>query len=83
MNPEPEEQEVEVGLPPSFRTGPTFETVYKACEEFGFDKQITAEMCWNEGYQLGRKRWHWGPHWMVASHGWINTQISKLWKRHE
>lgn len=50
-----------------------FEELYKNCEEFGFDKRITAEMCWNEGYQLGRKRWYWGPHWWVEFHGWLKS----------
>lgn len=55
-----------------------FEETYNACEHFEFDKRITAETCWNAGYTLGRKRWHWGPAWMVSFRGWINTQLSKI-----
>ena len=62
------------------KTFANFSEVYKKCEEFGFNKEITAEMCWNEGYRLGRKRWHWGPSWMVTFQGWVNTQLSKLRK---
>ena len=50
----------------------------EACREFNFGPEITAEMCWNEGYRLGRERWYWGPRWMVNVIGWINTQKQKL-----
>lgn len=55
-----------------------FKSVLKACDDFKFNREITAEMCWNEGYRLGRKRWYWGPRWFVTLQGWINTQLSKL-----
>jgi hypothetical protein len=56
----------------------TFEKVYSVCNQYDFDRETTAQMCWNEGYALGRKRWHWGPAWMVSLAGWFNTQISRL-----
>lgn len=56
----------------------SFRDCYEACEHFQFDKETTAEQCWNMGYQLGRKRWYWGPAWFVTLQGWINTQISRL-----
>ena len=55
-----------------------FESVYTACEEFGFNKKLTAEQCWNRGYALGRARWHWGPWWMVNVTGWVNTRIYRF-----
>lgn len=51
---------------------------YDKCKEFNFNEEITAEMCWNEGYRLGRRRWYWGPTWFVSLQGWINTQLQKL-----
>ncbi|HXJ76829.1 MAG TPA: hypothetical protein VNM37_28485 [Candidatus Dormibacteraeota bacterium] len=55
-----------------------FDTMYRACKQFGFGDKLTAEQCWNAGYQLGRRRWHWGPAWMVSVHGWVNTQIDRF-----
>ena len=55
-----------------------FKDCLECCEDFGFDKQITAETCWNEGYRLGRRRWYWGPMWFSSVRGWINTQLSKF-----
>lgn len=51
------------------------ETLAK-CREFGFNEDITRETLWNTAYQLGRKRWYWGPGWFVDLIGWINTQRS-------
>jgi hypothetical protein len=42
-----------------------FEKIYQKCKEAGFDEYLTAEMCWNEAYRLGRSRWYWGPIWWV------------------
>jgi hypothetical protein len=44
------------------------------CEQFGFSEEITRETLWNEAYRLGRRRWYWGPSWLVSLTGWINTQ---------
>jgi hypothetical protein len=57
---------------------PNFEETYRLCKEFKFDESTTAEMCWNVAYQLGRKRWHWGPHWAVTLNGWKNAQVWRL-----
>jgi hypothetical protein len=50
-----------------------------SCREIGFNPEITAEVCWNEGYAIGRDRWHWGPRWAVTVRGWFNTQLSRLY----
>ncbi len=48
------------------------------CKKFNFNEEITREILWNTAYQLGRRRWYWGPYWFVSFIGWCNTQISKL-----
>ena len=55
-----------------------FAETKKACDDFGFNRDIAMEQCWNEGYRLGRRRWYWGPAWFVNFQGWLNTQLSKL-----
>jgi hypothetical protein len=57
-----------------------FSETYETCKKFGFSDEATALHCWNAGYTLGRKRWHWGPQWLSAVKGWINTQKYKLSK---
>lgn len=54
-----------------------FAEIKKACDDFGFNRETSMEQCWNAGYQLGRRRWYWGPSWFVSFQGWINTQLSK------
>lgn len=58
-----------------------FEAIIEYCQNTGLGPEITAEMCWNGGYRLGRKRWYWGPSWMVDLRGWINTRIYALRNR--
>jgi hypothetical protein len=53
----------------------------KACEDFGFNEEITREMLWNEAYRIGRSRWWWGPMWMSSVKGWFRTQMDKLFRR--
>ncbi len=47
----------------------------KQCEEFGFNEQITREILWNTAYGIGRSRWYWGPRWVTALRGYINTKL--------
>jgi hypothetical protein len=56
----------------------SYKECVKKCEEFGFSEEITRLTLWNEAYQLGRRRWYWGPKWFVSFIGWINTQRSKF-----
>lgn len=55
-----------------------FKETLKACQDFGFNEEITRETLWNEAYRLGRKRWYWGPHWFVSLQGWLNTKRSRI-----
>ena len=48
------------------------ETLAK-CKEFDFNEEITREVLWNTAYDLGRRRWYWGPKWFVDLTGWFNT----------
>jgi len=57
-----------------------FEETLAKCKEFGFNERVTQEILWNTAYQLGRKRWYWGPSWFVSVMGWFNTQKQKLSK---
>lgn len=50
-----------------------FKETLQACKDFNFNLDITAEMCWNEGYNLGRQRWTWGPRWLSSFKGWIRS----------
>lgn len=54
-----------------------FERLYENCEHHAFSKRAMAEQMWNAGYNLGRRRWHWGPEWFVTFTGKINTLISR------
>lgn len=54
-----------------------FKTTYELCKELNFRDDLTAEMCWNEAYRLGRARWHWGPGWLVTLTGRLNTLIAR------
>lgn len=56
----------------------SFKECRDCCKQFGFNEDITAETLWNEGYRLGRSRWHWGPWWWVNVIGWFNTMKSRL-----
>lgn len=46
----------------------TYKETLAKCRELGLDAESTRLMLWNEGYNLGRSRWYWGPSW------WINLK---------
>jgi len=55
-----------------------YKETLKACQDYGFNEDITRETLWNEAYSLGRSRWHWGPPCVVNLRGWINTQLNRF-----
>lgn len=62
----------------------TLEKLLEAVSHYNFCEQIKLEIAWNTAYALGRKRWHWGPAWMVTVRGWLNTRwdLFKLYIKH-
>jgi hypothetical protein len=56
------------------------ETLAK-CKEFEFSEQITREMLWNEAYQLGRRRWYWGPMWWTDFECWLKSKVLRAWHK--
>jgi hypothetical protein len=63
-----------------------FEDFYRHCADYGDNHSVFDNpqfygfmlLSWNYGYRLGRRRWHWGPSWLVTVIGWVNTQISRV-----
>lgn len=59
-------------------TSKEFDDAWNYCEKMDATKRSVAEVMFNTGYLLGRRRWYWGPSWWVSFIGWLNTQRSKL-----
>jgi hypothetical protein len=46
-----------------------YREVTERCKEFRLSEDMTHQLLWDEGYRLGRSRWHWGPCW------WVNCRV--------